>query len=232
MNATAAIARWVLSHKRLVIGFWVLLTVVGGATVGHTVNSLSKTFSVPGREGYVTNQRIMHTFGGGGRGAPLLAVIALPAGTTVASPGVRTGLDRVAVRLARAVPGSRIASYATTSSHAFVSADGRTTFVLGYPPPTLASFGANTAAAKTASAALQSQRVAGARVYVTGVDALQSQTGGAGGPSVFLESVLGGFGALIVLAFVFASLLAFVPLVMAIVSIMTTFLVVWGSHAP
>ena len=40
--------------------------------------------------------------------------------------------------------------------------------------------------------------------------------------------MLGGVGALIVLAFVFASLLALVPLVMAIVSIMTTFLLVWG----
>ena len=33
------------------------------------------------------------------------------------------------------------------------------------------------------------------------------------------------------LAFVFASLLAFVPLLMAIVSIMTTFLVLWGVTA-
>jgi RND superfamily putative drug exporter len=45
---------------------------------------------------------------------------------------------------------------------------------------------------------------------------------------VFLESVIGGLGALAVLAFVFASLLAFVPLLMAIVSIMSTFLVLWG----
>ena len=42
------------------------------------------------------------------------------------------------------------------------------------------------------------------------------------------EALLGGLGALIVLAFVFASLLAFVPLVMAIVSIMTTFLLLLG----
>ncbi len=63
---------------------------------------------------------------------------------------------------------------------------------------------------------------------MTGIDALQNQTGGSGGPGVLLESVLGGLGALIVLAFVFASLLAFVPLLMALVSIMTTFLVLWG----
>ena len=40
--------------------------------------------------------------------------------------------------------------------------------------------------------------------------------------------MLGGLGALLVLAFVFGSFLALVPILMAIVSIMTTFLVVWG----
>ena len=45
---------------------------------------------------------------------------------------------------------------------------------------------------------------------------------------MLLEALLGGVGALIVLAFVFASFLALVPIVMAIVSIMTTFLLVWG----
>ena len=45
---------------------------------------------------------------------------------------------------------------------------------------------------------------------------------------MLLEALLGGLGALIVLAFVFASFLALVPIVMAIVSIMTTFLLVWG----
>ncbi len=45
---------------------------------------------------------------------------------------------------------------------------------------------------------------------------------------MLLEAVLGGVGALLVLAFVFASFLAVVPLVMAIVSIMTTFLLLLG----
>ena len=45
---------------------------------------------------------------------------------------------------------------------------------------------------------------------------------------MLLEALLGGFGALLVLAFVFASFLALVPIMMAIVSILTTFLVVWG----
>ena len=45
---------------------------------------------------------------------------------------------------------------------------------------------------------------------------------------MLVEALLGGFGALLVLAFVFGSFLAIVPIMMAIVSILTTFLVVWG----
>ena len=45
---------------------------------------------------------------------------------------------------------------------------------------------------------------------------------------MLVEALLGGFGALLVLAFVFGSFLAIVPILMAVVSILTTFLVVWG----
>src|SRR5262249_4263616 len=48
---------------------------------------------------------------------------------------------------------------------------------------------------------------------------------------VFVEALLGGLGALLVLAFVFGSFLAIVPILMAIVSILTCFLVVWGLTA-
>jgi RND superfamily putative drug exporter len=154
--------------------------------------------------------------------------VTLPVGASVNSPAVLSGLRTVESRLRAGIPGARIASYASTHSAAFVSRDGRTTFALAYPPPDNESFGNNSRAAKRAEAALTGLRVDGAPVHVTGIDALQTQTGGSGGPGVLLESLLGGLGALVVLAFVFASLLAFVPLLMAIVSIMTTFLVLWG----
>ena len=223
-----SVTRWVLAHKRIVASFWLLVTVVGIATVGSSTHSFSKEFSVPGREGFLTNDRIARIFHNGGNNAPLLAVVTLPAGTSVSSPAVRAGLDMVAVKLQRAIPRSRTASFASTGDRAFVSTDGRTTFVLAYPPPDNESFGTNTKAAKTAASVLAGDRVAGAPVHVTGLDALQNQTGGGSGPGVLLESMLGGLGALVVLAFVFASLLAFVPILMAIVSIMATFLVLWG----
>ncbi len=223
--------RWVLAHKRIVASAWLLLTLVGIATVGTSTNSFSKKFSVPGREGFLTNDRIARIYHTGGNYAPLVPVVTLPPGTSVSSPTVRAGLKQVESKLRSAIPGARTASFATTGNRAFVSGDGRTTFVLAYPPPDNESFGNNTKAAKKAAAVLSGDTIAGAPVHVTGFDALANQTGGGGGPGVLLESVLGGLGALVVLGFVFASLLAFVPLLMAIVSIMTTFLVLWALTA-
>ena len=223
-----SLTRWILAHKRTVTVFWIVVTLVGIATVGSAVGAFSKTFSVPGREGYATNQKILHLYRSGGDRAPLVPVVTLPAGVSVSSPTVRAGLEQIEGKLRQAIPGVRTASFADTGNRAFVSSDGRTTFVLAYPPPDNESFGNNTKAAKKAAAVLAGDTIAGAPVHVTGIDALSNQTGGSKGPGVFLEAMVGGLGALLVLAFVFASLLAFVPILMAIVSIMSTFLVLWG----
>jgi putative drug exporter of the RND superfamily len=220
-----SITRWVLSHKRIVAIAWALVTIVGIATVGSTTSSFSKKFSVPGREGFTTNDKIVHTYHQGGRYAPIVPVVTLPAGESVSTPGVRAGLAQIESKLHQALPGVRTASYASSGNRAFVSADGRTTFVLAYPRPDNEGFANNTKAAKTAVRALSGETVGGAPVRVSGFDALQNETGGSKGPGVLLEAMLGGLGALVVLAFVFASLNAFVPILMAIVSIMTTFLV-------
>ena len=132
--------------------------------------------------------------------------------------------------LEKALPGSRLASYASTGDRAFVSDDGRTTFALVYPQPDPDSaFGENPAAEKAASAALKGATVAGQPVHLTGFDALFEDSGAdSEGPGLLLEAVLGGLGALAVLTFVFASFLAIVPIFMAVVSIMTTFLLLLG----
>jgi RND superfamily putative drug exporter len=220
-----ATTRWVLAHKRIVTGAWVLITLVGIATVGSSTSAFSKKFSVPGREGFTTNDKIVRIYHQGGRYPPLVPVVTLPAGTSVSSPEVRAGLLQIEAKLRQALPGARTASYADTGNRAFVSSDGRTTFVVAYPTPDNESFGNNTKAAKRAAAVLAGDTIAGAPVHLTGFDALQNQTGGSNGPGVLLEAMLGGLGALLVLAFVFASLNAFVPILMAIVSIMTTFLI-------
>jgi len=226
------LTRFVLRHRRLVVAFWLALTVVGFATVGKADESFSEEFSVPGREGYETNQEIEARFGNGGDYAPLLAVVRLPEGTAVGSPAVRRGLTAVERSIERAVPGTRAASFASTGSRSFVSADGGTTFVLAYPPQAKGGgFGGDSATAEAAATALRGDTVAGAPVRLTGLKALSAETGGGGGPGLLVEALLGGLGALAVLAFAFASLMAFVPLVVALVSIMISFLAAWGLTA-
>ena len=45
------ITRWVLAHKRVVVGFWLVVTLVGIASAGSATKALKQKFSVPGKEG-------------------------------------------------------------------------------------------------------------------------------------------------------------------------------------
>jgi putative drug exporter of the RND superfamily len=227
----SSLTRWVLAHKRTVVLAWVFLTIAGVAASGPATDALDPEFSVPNKEGWETNVQIeKHYRGTGGNTSPLVPVVKLPQGTRADSPSVRADLDKVDAELAKALPGSRVVSYASTGDKTFVSDDGRTTFGLIYPQPDPDSaFGENPKAEKAASAALEGTTVAGQPVHLTGFDALFEDSGAdSDGPGLLLEAVLGGLGALAVLTFVFASFLAVIPIFMAIVSIMTTFLLLLG----
>jgi RND superfamily putative drug exporter len=226
----SSITRWVLAHKRLVVFFWVALTLVGGASAGQVTDALKQRFSVPGKEGWEANVAIERAYGNGANSAPMIPVVTLPAGRTVDSPGVKADLRGLERKAESTLPGSRIAGFGSTGDDGFVSKDRRTTFVLLHPPRDPDQpFGDNPDAEKKLRKALRGETVAGAPVHLTGFDALQDSTGNSDGPGVLLETVIGGFGALLVLAFVFGSPLALVPFLMAIVSILTTFLVVWAG---
>lgn len=228
-KAITTLTRWVLSHKRLVAGLWLTITLAAFAAIGPAGKALSQQFPVPGREGFDTNQQITKIFGSGGDSAPLVPVVKLPQGTTVDSPGVNRQLDAALAKVKAALPGSRVTSYASTHDRAFVSKDGRTTFALVYIP---GKGGVNPGQAEAldAQAAVAGVKVAGSPVEVTGLDALRADSrGGEAGAStgVLVETLAAGLGALLVLAFVFASAMAVVPLLMAVVAIPTTFLLIW-----
>lgn len=221
---------WALRHRRLIVGFWLLITVVGILTASAATRAMDQKFSVPGAEGWETNLQIARLFdGSGGNAAPLVPVVQMPAGRSVVDSAARADLARVERTLARALPGARVAGFASTGDRAFVSRDGRTSFVIAYPrADPREPFGQNPSAEKAARTALRDARVAGQPVHLTGLDALLGQSGSADGPSVLLEALAGGLGALVVLAFVFGSFLAIVPLLMAVPAIMTSFLTVYG----
>jgi RND superfamily putative drug exporter len=222
------LTRRVLHHKRLVAIAWVLLTVIGAAAAGPASKALNQSFSVPGREGWEADVKIAHIYGNGGENPPFVPVVTLPQGQSVQSPGVRAELRTLEQRVAAAVPRSRVAGFGSTGDKAFTSADGRTAFVYAFPPRGDTGFGGNRKAQQKLRAALKGATVAGAPVHLTGYDALQDSTGGSDGPGVLVEAVVGGFGALLVLIFVFGSALAVVPLLIAICSVLVTFLLLYG----
>src|SRR5258708_37056681 len=127
-----AITRWVLAHKRIVVAVWVILTLVGAAASGPATKALKQKFSVPGKEGWETNQQIAHLYKGtGDNAAPLVPVISLPAGTTAAA--VRPDLAKLEQKMAAVLPGSRVTGFGSTGNKSFVSKDGRTVFAVSYP---------------------------------------------------------------------------------------------------
>jgi RND superfamily putative drug exporter len=226
------LTRTVLHHKRLVAVGWILLTLVGIFAAGPASSALDQRFSVPGREGWEASQEIQQLYGNGGETLPLVPVVELKQGQTVTSPSVRDQLRKLEDTARKAVPDSRVAGFGSTGDRTFVSRDGRTAFVYVFPPRSDDPFGNNTDRQRALRDALQGETIAGAPVNLTGYDALYDSTGsGDDGPGVLLEAIIGGVGALIVLLFVFGSALAFVPLAMAISSVLVSFLLLWGLTA-
>jgi RND superfamily putative drug exporter len=222
------VTRFVLAHKRLVLGLWLVVTIAAFTAIQPAESALSQQFSVPGREGFETNQELGEIYGNGGDVAPIVPVVELPTGRTVDSPGVTKQLDAALARIEAALPEARTASYASTRDRAFVSDDGRTTFALVYIPET-GGVDPGLAEARLAQTALAGVTVGGSAVEVTGLDALRASAGESEetGTGVLLGTLVAALGALLVLVFVFRSFMALVPLMMAFVAIPTTFLLIW-----
>jgi RND superfamily putative drug exporter len=217
--------RWgelVLRHRRIVMLLWVVIA-IAGISVTSTVNSrLTVDFSLPGQPGDTAANKIIGAFHNGGNTTPLLATITMPAGQTITGHEAEVGRAFASVASAgSAQQPLRVVDEANTGDHAFRTSDDRTAYAMVfYPFPR--SF-ADVLPTKVVQASVQGAAPPGAKVGVTGMDAL-AQGDSSGGPGVLSETLLGAVGALAVLLFVFASLLAFLPLVVAAVSILTTFL--------
>jgi RND superfamily putative drug exporter len=228
------ISHFVLAHRRWVGLFWLVVFVIGVATVSTTVNRLSTEFSVPGKEGFETGAKIRALYGISNESDALVPVVQLPQGTTVDSPGVLDQLKTfdqkiltTAGTLSATHRGVSLVSYASTGDRRLVSSDGRTLYSMVFvpvPPPGNAfDIPPEEKAVRTL---VNGATVAGGSARLTGIDELVSNTAGNEGPSLLVEGLLGGLGALAILAFVFASFVAFVPIIIAVVAIMTTFLLI------
>jgi putative drug exporter of the RND superfamily len=216
----------VLTHRRSVVVFWLAAAVAGAASASSATHALSQRSALPGKPGYEANQLIQRLYGNGAATAPFVAVLALAPGRHVDTAD-RDAIGSAMHAVQAHLPGSRIDSYASTGDPRFLSPDGRTSFALIYPPSQPDGQNPVAGALAHTKAALTSIPISGSHFQVTGVDPLSTSSGG-GGQGVLVETLLGAVGALAVLAFVFGSLLAFVPLLIAAAAIPTCFLIIWG----
>jgi len=209
----------VLRHRRWVLISWLVVVIAGIALTNKTNSRLVIDFSLPGQPGTETANQIDQQFHAGGKTAPFVMTLTLPAGQSVASESVAVG--HAFATVAEKVPDTRLVDEANTGDTAFRTKDGRTAYALLFY-----RFLHNPTAKLPTDAiksALTSAAPSGATIGVTGEDAL-AVGDSSGGNGVLAEVMLGALGALAVLAFVFASFLALLPLVVAAASILATFI--------
>ncbi len=215
------LAHGIVRRRRLVIGIWIVLTLFGAFSAGQVSKRWLTVFSIPGYSAYEANQRTLHVFGSGEQ-APMIAVF-----HSVGDVTKERGIAHAIARAQAVNHGSRVGSYFTTGSRAYVSKDGHTTFATIYPAG-FPKFGASNFIDPT-RAALKAATPPGVTVNLTGRDPLQAAAGGGSGPSVLTEALIGGLGSLVILFFVFGTLPAvLMPIAIAIASILNTFSLVWA----
>lgn len=216
------LARLVMHHRRIVSAFWIVMLLAGGYSASQLTDRLTLDFSLPGQPGDKAEQTLTKAYGVSSFDT-YVAVVTVPDGQTVQAS--RDKISTVFKAAHDAVPGARMVDLASTGDKGFVSDDGRTTFALIQGPlPT--SFGPGLEV-QIEPALKKAASSVGFNSGLTSYNMLSSG-GDSGGPSILLETLLGAAGALLVLLFVFASFLAFLPLLIAAVSILTTFILVLG----
>jgi RND superfamily putative drug exporter len=215
------LAHFVIRRRRFIVFAWIGLFVFGLFSTTRLADRWFESFSIPGYSAYEANQRALKTFGTGQQ-APLVAVF-----RSKGDVSEEKGIERAVAAGAAVNAGSRTSSYFSTHSDAYVSKDRHTTFAEIYPPGT-SGFDSNVHIKKV-RAAIREATPPGVVVHLTGRDALQEDIGGTEGPSLAIEITIGAVGALLILLFVFGTLPAVaMPLVIAAVSIITTFSLVWA----
>jgi RND superfamily putative drug exporter len=216
------LARFVLRRRGAIVIAWIALTVLGAYAANAVSSRWLEQFSIPGYSAYEANQRALKTFRTG-ENAPLVAIFTAHGDVTKIA-----GIKRAITATASQNPGSRVSSYFSTGSDAYVSKDRQTTFANLYPPGNQGFNG--TVKIGEARSALKQATPPGVTSYLTGRDALQEAASGGdtNGPSVLTEALIGGLGAIVILLFVFGTLPGVgIPIAIAITSILNTFTLIW-----
>ena len=218
------LARLVMRHRRIVSAAWAVLLLGGLFSAGQLGDRLSLDFSLPGQPGDQAEQRLIQTYGVSTFDT-YVAVVTVPEGETVEeNQEALAEVFDAAVAAVTSVP-LRVVTFAGTGDEGFITDDGRTTFAL-IQAPVPVSFGSYIEVPLEPAL----EEAADRHDFKTGLTSygLLAMGGEPEGPSVLVETLFGAAGALLVLLFVYASFLALLPMLIAAVSILTTFMLVLG----
>lgn len=222
-----SLAHTIIRRRRAVIAAWIVLCAFGAFAAGQLADRWYEEFSIPGASGYEANQRAQDQLGNA-RLYPRVLVFEAEAGNVTQIPGVEEAIEEVAA----ANPGSRVSSFFNTGDPAYVSEDGSVTFANLYAAGTFAFQGVDL---EPTQQALEGALPPGVEGYVSGIDALYEEASREDGeeaavePSVLVETMIGGVGALVILLFTFGTIPAIaLPLAIAVASILNTFTLIWA----
>jgi RND superfamily putative drug exporter len=205
---TGRVARAVVRHRRVVMVAWLIILLGSLAVVARVPGRLSQQFVQPGTSSYDANAAILRAYGSGGSSAPLVAGIEGPQTAATSFSALRQ------------VPGVRVEPVPRFDSN-------RLRLALVFTPPASGQ-GVPARLLGEIRSALDRSTPAGDTPLLTGLPLLQQGSSGSPGGQVLVESIIGGSGALVVLALVFGSFLALLPLAVAILSVLTSFLLLYG----
>ena len=212
--------RFVLRHRLLTVLAWLVLSIVGALTMKLAAERMDYSYTTPGQPGFEADQHIIRRFVIDPAWEPTLAVLRLPPGKSMYSAGGRSMAEATFAAAGRAGIVA-VADYASTRNPKFIIDQGRATWALiNEPNP---DKGPGAGLNERLEPVLQAATPAGANMTLTGFAQMLSNAG-PNGRNLLMATILGAGLALIVMAFVYGSAIAILPIMMAVPAIFVTFL--------
>src|SRR3954453_2246853 len=122
-SSMTAIAEFVLRHRRGVLISGLLVVIAGVMLVQKTNERLVIDFSLPGQPGTETANQIDREFHAGGKTAPYVLTITLPAGQTVT--GNEDAVGQAFAEVQQKVGDTRLVDEANSGDNSFRTKDDR-----------------------------------------------------------------------------------------------------------
>ena len=217
-------AKFVLRHRLLVILAWLILAGIGVRTMSLIGPRLDYTYTTPGQPGFESNLRITKGFGIDPAFEAEIPVLQLPPGVTMAQARGQA-MAAATFQAARRAGSVTVQDYATTHDSRFILDHGKGAWALiSIPNP---DYGPGAGIEDRLPRVLAAATPPGASLMLTGYAPMLSNQG-PNAANMLIGVALGGLLALVVLALVYGSPIALLPILMAVPAMLCTYLLALG----